>query len=83
MSKKNKDKQKKEGATYDPSKVYQWDPNEKFEMSGRELEYIFRATIDFLGRPESQHVLKAREVHKLLEQKIREGVEKGNIIEKS
>lgn len=67
------------GAIYNPSASYSWKPDEIFDLSGLELEYIFKTITEYLNSPESMKVLKAYEVHRILEQKLKEGVEKGVI----
>lgn len=64
---------------YNPGLSYQWDPAEEFTLTGREFEYLFRSTAEYLAQPESQNVLRAFEVHRILEQKIKDGVERGII----
>lgn len=64
---------------YDPLLSYQWLPEDKFEIMGVEFEYMFRYLSDYLNEPESRKVVRAYEVHKILEQKLKDGVEKGMI----
>lgn len=64
---------------YDPSLSYEWSPEEKFEITGMEFEYIFKSLTEFLNSPESVKVLRALETHQILEAKLKEGVEKGKI----
>lgn len=64
---------------YDPKVSYQWKPDEIFDITGMEFEYIFKTLTEYLISPESIKVLKAYEVHRILEQKLKEGVEKGII----
>ena len=64
---------------YDPKVSYQWKPDETFDITGMEFEYIFKTLTEYLNSPESIKVLKAYEVHRILEQKLKDGVEKGII----
>lgn len=70
---------KKKTNSYDPSVAYQWLPSDKFEITGMEFEYMFKFLTDFLNTPESSKVIRAYETHKILEQKLKEGVEEGKI----
>lgn len=69
-----------ESPKYDGKSSYQWKPEELFPIKGIELEYMFRITSDYLSSPEAQHVLRMLEAHKILESKIKEGVESGIVI---
>lgn len=67
---------------YNPANAYEWKGDEEFPLTGKELEYMFNNLTEFLTLPSSQAVLKALETHKILQQKIAQGVDKGSVIVK-
>lgn len=67
----------KEENKYFPGGAYQWSPSDEFNLSGGELEYMFKTVNDILSTPEAIKILKMVEVHKILEQKLKDGVENG------
>lgn len=75
-----KDKPIKEQAQYDPQISYQWSPTDVFDITGMEFEYMYKFLSDYLTTPESIKVIRAYETHKILEQKLKEGVESGKIV---
>lgn len=77
--KKPKIEEKKQ-AKYDSSLLYQWNGEQSFPLMGVEFEYMFKTTSDFLNLPSSQHILRIMEMHRILESKLKEGVENGAVI---
>lgn len=66
---------------YEPGKSYQWKSGDTFPISGMEFEYIFKALSDILNSAEGIRILKLLEMHRIMEAKLREGVENGSIVE--
>lgn len=66
---------------YDPSKRYQWEPEKKFELTGQEYALLLNSIRAILSTPESQKVIMLEKAHDVLENKLKEGVEKGEIKE--
>lgn len=68
-------------ATYDPSKQYVWNVDEKFELSGIEFSTILNATRAILNSPEAQRIMALARGHEVIEEMMRKGVEAGKIRE--
>ncbi|MEI6186889.1 MAG: hypothetical protein WCP46_00105 [Alphaproteobacteria bacterium] len=56
---------------------YQWEPDAKFELTGLEYNLILAATQEFLNSAASQRVLLMQQANIILENKLKEGVDKG------
>lgn len=60
----------------------EWSPTEKFEISGFELETAIQTLTDKLLTPEAQKIIKEYEALRALQEKVRQGVEDGKVIQK-
>lgn len=66
---------------YDPSKKYQWTPEETFSISGSEFALLLNSFRAILSTEESQKVLLAQRASDVLETQLRIAVETGRAIE--
>ncbi len=64
-----------------PNVHYQWKEDEKFEISGRELEIYLNSTRAILSTPESQRVLLLAKINEMLENVIVQGLKDGKVTE--
>lgn len=69
------------GTPYDPSKKYQWTPEETFSISGSEFALLLNSFRAILSTEESQKVLLAQRASDVLETQLRIAVETGRAIE--
>lgn len=66
---------------YSPNKNYKWNPEDVFEMNGDEFGRILHSFRAILSTQEAQHILLVNEANKVMEEKMKEYVEKGVIKE--
>ncbi len=67
--------------TYDRSKQYKWDANERFEISGQELGLISYTMKLILSTETAAQILLAEKVNDVVEKLIAKGVENGLMTE--
>ena len=67
---------------YESNKMYEWNPDEEFTISGREFGIILNTTRAILNSEIAQLILLAGKSNEILEKIMKENVEKGKIIEK-
>jgi len=68
-------------ATYDPSKKYIWDVNDKFEINGAEFASILNTIRTVLNSPGAEQILMASKANQHIEDMMKKGVESGQIRE--
>lgn len=66
-----------ETKTFDPTKKYIWNKDDKFELSGTEFGIILNAFRAVLSTPEAQAMFKAAQASDLVEQVLARAVETG------
>lgn len=62
---------------YDPSKKYQWTPEDTFTISGAEFALLLNSFRAILSSEESQKVLLAQKASDVLENQLKIAVETG------
>jgi len=67
---------------YNPEKMYSWNPDETFNISGREFGLILNTIRTILSTEQAQHILLANKTNEILEKIMEENVKSGKIIEK-
>jgi len=67
--------------TYDRDKHYQWNPNDKFEISGGEFGLILNTFRAILNTEQAAQILLADRANSVIEKIMTEYVEKGIIKE--
>ena len=65
---------------YDPSKVYNWQPNDEFTISGSMLDILNKTLAATLQAPEAQKLINAYIAYSQLQMLIKDGVEEGTIV---
>lgn len=68
--------------SYDANKIYSWNPEEQFTISGREFGLILNTVRSILSTEQAQHILLAARASDVLEKMMEENVKNGKIIEK-
>ncbi len=66
-----------ETKTFDPTKKYIWNKDDKFELSGTEFGVILNAFRAVLSTPEAQAMFKAAQASDLVEHVLARAVEAG------
>lgn len=66
---------------YDPSKKYEWTPDDKFEFSGEQFGKILNAFRAILSTPDAQKVLRVNDAHSEIEKVLAKNVENGKVKE--
>lgn len=67
---------------YDTSKVYNWEVDDKFVISGLELDALNKALFAVLNTPEAQGIMKAFAAYQATQEIIKRYVEDGIIKER-
>jgi hypothetical protein len=67
---------------YDPSKSYEWKPDEQFSISGSDFGLILNTIRSILSTEQAQQILLAARTNDVLEKIMAENVESGKVIEK-
>jgi len=67
--------------TYDPKKLYQWTPDDKFEMSGEEFGLVLNAIRGVLSTPEAARILLLDKANTAIEGMMIKAVENGTVKE--
>ena len=62
-------------AQYDPNKRYTWQPEDKFELSGREFGLILNTLRAILNTEEAAKILLAQQANAAIEAVMAKGVE--------
>lgn len=62
-------------AQYDPNKKYSWQPEDKFELSGREFGLILNTLRAILNTEEAAKILLAQQANLVVEGALARGVE--------
>ena len=62
--------------------MYSWNPDETFNISGREFGLILNTIRTILSTEQAQHILLANKTNEILEKIMEENVKSGKIIEK-
>ena len=60
---------------YDPNKKYSWQPEDKFELSGREFGLILNTLRAILNTEEAAKILLAQQANAVVEGALARGVE--------
>lgn len=60
---------------YDPNKRYTWQPEDKFELSGREFGLILNTLRAILNTEEAAKILLAQQANAVVEGALARGVE--------
>ena len=68
-------------AQYDPNKRYTWQPEDKFELSGREFGLILNTLRAILNTEEAAKILLAQQANAMIEASLARGVEEGIVKE--
>jgi len=67
--------------TYDPSKFYTWQPEDKFELSGNEFGTILNAIRAVLQTPEAERIMMLDRANRTIEGMMAKAVEQGTVTE--
>lgn len=67
---------------YNPEKMYSWNPDETFSISGREFGLILNTLRSILNTEQAQQIILAHKTNEILERIMEENVKSGKIIEK-
>jgi len=67
---------------YNPEKMYSWNPDETFSISGREFGLILNTVRSVLNTEQAQQIILANKTNEILEKIMEENVKSGKIIEK-
>ncbi len=67
---------------YNPEKMYSWNPDETFSISGREFGLILNTLRSVLNTEQAQQIILANKTNEILEKIMEENVKSGKIIEK-
>ena len=67
--------------TYDPSKMYTWQPEDKFELSGNEFGTILNAIRAVLQTPEAERIMMFERANRAIEDMMAKAVEQGIVKE--
>lgn len=62
-------------AQYDPNKRYTWQPEDKFELNGREFGIILNSLRAILNTEEAAKILLAQQANAAIENIMAKGVE--------
>jgi hypothetical protein len=62
-------------ATYDPSKRYSWNPEDKFVLTGNQFGLVLNALRALLNTEEAARILLANEANDAIEKALAEAVE--------
>lgn len=68
-------------AQYDPNKPYTWNPDDKFEFSGREFGLILNMVRAILSTEEAAKIMLAQQANSALEGALARAVETGTVKE--
>lgn len=71
-----------EKTQYDPRKVYDWDPNTMFVLSGQSFGLVLNTFRNILMSPEAQRILLVEKAHEAMEESLAKAVEAGVVREK-
>ena len=66
---------------YDPTKVYTWTPEDKFEMTGEQFGIILNAIRGVLSTPEAARILLLDKANTAIENMMVKAVEQGTVVE--
>jgi len=66
---------------YDPNKQYKWEPEDKFEISGKDFGLLLNTVRAILGTEQAAHIRLMLQCNDLIENLMAKNVEKGIIIE--
>ena len=66
---------------YDPSKMYTWTPEDKFEMTGEEFGIVLNAIRGVLATPEAARILLLDKANTAIESMMAKAVEQGTVVE--
>ena len=66
---------------YNANKMYKWNPKDVFEINGDQFGRILHSFRAILSTEEAQKILRVNEASKIMEEKMKEYVEKGIIVE--
>lgn len=66
---------------YDPSRMYTWTPEDKFEMSGEQFGIILNAVRGILSTPEAARILLLDKANTAIEDMMAKAVEQGIVVE--
>lgn len=80
MSKKDKDRKR---SKFDPSKSYEWDPNDEIVITGKQFQIIREALTNELKKPEFIEAVRKYEALKVVEDIFSDSVDSGIIREKT
>lgn len=64
----------------EPNVQYQWKDDAKFELSGREFEFLINSVRLVLTTPESQRILMLAQANNVLENLLAKGIETGQVV---
>ena len=67
---------------YNPEKMYSWNPDETFSISGREFGLILNTLRSILNTEQAQQIILAHKTNEVLERIMEENVKNGKIVEK-
>lgn len=67
---------------YDPNKMYSWNPEDKFVLSGKDFGLILNSLRFILSSEKAQQIILAAKANEALEAILKEGVENGTVFEK-
>ena len=67
---------------YNPDKMYSWNPDETFSISGREFGLILNTLRSILNTEQAQQIILAHKTNEVLERIMEENVKNGKIVEK-
>lgn len=67
--------------TYDPTKVYTWTPEDKFEMTGEQFGIVLNAIRGVLATPEAARILMLDKANTAIEGMMAKAVEQGTVVE--
>lgn len=73
--------QNKNKTVFDPSKLYNWDPADIFELTGQQLALLFHMLVREVNDPQGASVIMKYEAFKVVMSLMEMGVEQGVIKE--
>jgi hypothetical protein len=68
-------------SNYDPTKMYTWTPEDKFEMSGEQFGIVLNAIRGILATPEAARILMLDKANAAIENIMAKAVEQGTVTE--
>jgi len=66
---------------YDPTKMYTWTPEDKFEMTGEQFGIVLNAIRGILSTPEAARILLLDKANSAIEGMMANAVEQGIVTE--